>query len=418
MDQGVPVQAVSLHHLKAHLGEEQHPFIIRTSDRILFKRCRRLWGWMSHLKQGRVLRESADYLWFGTGIHYALEDYHGLNLYEHPARAFLAYVEACRQAGVLPGTWQEHQDLGITLMSYYADQWLRHRHPLTTYERDGIPQVEVNGAIDLGVRTPDGRRVMYGFTMDRITIDDDGRIWIVEYKTAKQVRLFHFDVDEQITSYMWAAWRLYGILPAGVIYQQFVKKAPSLPKVLSTGKISTDMRQPTSAALYSKLLEDMFGTVDAAPPENVIALNKFRAMEDEDKDKFIIRHSIERNQAQLESFEKKIYLELEDITNPNLPLYPNATKDCEWMCPMQAACVAMDDGSDWEKTLGDYSIMTGDVLTQREKEQLRWRDLLPEPSQVILSENQVLYREMLGNLSQDSTEQVSPEEAFASELGM
>lgn len=413
------LQVISLEHLRAHLNEDQPPFMLRTSDRMLFKRCRRLWGWMSHLRQGRVLRESADYLWFGTGIHYALEDFHGLNFYGHPASAFLAYVMASKEAGILPGTWQEHEEMGLALMSYYADEWLRDRPNPQTYELDGKPQVEVNGAIDLGVRTRDGRRVMYGFTMDKIAIDEHGRLWIVEYKTAKQIRLYHFDTDEQITGYCWCAWRLYGVVPAGVIYQQFRKVIPTLPKILASGKVSTDIRQPTSAALYAKLLTDMYGHVESAPGENIIALNKFRAMEDSDKDKFVVRHSIERNQHQLEAFERKLYLELEDITNPDLPLYPNPTKDCEYMCPLQAACVAMDDGSDWEGTLGAYSISTGDVMTQREKEQLRWRDKLPEPKDVVLPLKAGQYQQMIGELSNVNTpEQLSPEEAFASEMGL
>ena len=152
----VPVQAVSLEHLRVHLEEDLSPFMLRTSDRILFKRCRRLWGWMSHLRQGRRLQENADYLWFGTGIHYALEDYHGLNLYGHPAKAFIAFVEASRAAEMLPPTWQEHLRLGIVLMTYYAEEWLSCRPALDTYELRGVPQVEVNGAIDLGVRTADG----------------------------------------------------------------------------------------------------------------------------------------------------------------------------------------------------------------------------------------------------------------------
>jgi len=111
-------------------------------------------------------------------------------------------------------------------------------------------------------------------------------------------------------------------------------------------------------------------------------------------------------------------MELEDITNPNLPLYPNPTKDCEYMCPMQAACVALDDGSDWEGTLGTYSVATGDVLTQREKEQLQWRNLLPEPHQVHLSPQGVQYQQLLGQLQSEQESELRPEEAFLEELGM
>ena len=411
---------MNLDDLRVKIGGERPPFILRTSDRMLFKRCRRLWGWLSHLQQGRVLSESADYLWFGTGIHYALEDYHGLNLYEHPALAFMAYVHASRQAQILPGTWMEHQQLGVALMCYYLEQWLARRDPLTTFEKDGIPQVEVNGVVDLEMKTPDGRDILYGFTLDRIVIDEHKRLWIVEYKTAKAIKIFNLDVDEQITAYCWAAWKLYGIPVAGVIYQQFRKNIPTLPKILATGKVSIDPKQHTSAALYAKLLTDMYGGVEHAPKENIMAYNKLCAQEDEDKDRFIVRQRIERNQKQLDAFDIKVRMEIEDITNPNLPLYPNPTWLCDAMCPLQAACVAMDDGSDWQTILDAYSLSTSGGLTQREKEQSKWRMHLPEPQEVSLPEAEQQYNQLLSQVQQSQPEEQSlrPEEALLQELGV
>lgn len=413
------LQTISLEHLHSHSSGDKSPYMLRTSDRMLFRRCRRLWGWTSHLRQGRSLLENADYFWFGSGIHYALEDYHGLNLYGHPAKAFLAFVMASREVGTVPGTWMEHQAMGLSLMSYYADHWLLHRPPLETYNVSGIPQVEVNGAIDLGVQLPDGRPVFYGFTLDRVIIDEYGRLWIVEYKTAKAIKESHLDVDEQVTAYCWAAWRLYKQHVAGVVYQQFKKSIPALPKVLSSGKVSTDMRQATSAALYAKMLTDMYGSVEMSPNENIVALNKFRAKEDSDKDKFIVRSYVERNEQQLLSFERRIHMELEDMSREDLPLYPNPTRDCEYLCPLQVSCIAMEDGSDWERLLDSMTMNSGDSLTQREKEQAQWRIALPEPHEVELPKEGVQYSNLLNQLpEQEESQQLSPEEAFREEFGM
>lgn len=67
---------------------------IRTSDRLLFKRCRRRWGWNSHLRGNLAPKTNAAPLWTGSGFHFALEDCHSQNLYGHPGLAFLAYREA------------------------------------------------------------------------------------------------------------------------------------------------------------------------------------------------------------------------------------------------------------------------------------------------------------------------------------
>jgi hypothetical protein len=72
-------------------------------------------------------------------------------------------------------------------------------------------------------------------------------------------------------------------------------------------------------------------------------------------------------------------MELEDMANPNLPLYPNPSKDCEWGCPLQAACVAMDRGDDWQDYLDQYTFTAQTVA----EEQIKWRRLLPNP-QVLL----------------------------------
>lgn len=410
----------SIIHAVSMEGRSTNPLILRTSDRILFKRCRRLWGWLSHNRQGRTIRENADYFWFGTGMHFALEDYHGLNLYGHPATAIQAYVDASAKAGILPGTWQELRLLGINMMEYYANYWLAHRSPLTTYCVDGIPQVEVNGAIDLGIQTPDGRPVWYGFTIDRIIIDEHGDLWVVEYKSAKKIQEYHLDVDDQITSYAWAAWRLYGRKVAGIVYQQHRKCVPQLPKVLATGKVSTDTRQSTSAAMYKRMLEMMYGDMTKAPAANRNCYNNLLSREDEDKDYYIARHRVERNEAQLLAFEAKIAMEVEDIANEQLPLYPNPTRDCDWMCPLQAACVAMDDGSDWKYILDTYSIQDeDDSLTKREKQGMLWRSYLPEPSEVSShKDNDQGYSDLLSKLSTTLEQDSSPEEEFLSEIGL
>ena len=43
---------------------------IHTSDRALFKRCRRKWAWSSPVRRGLVpVGESPTPLWFGSGFH-------------------------------------------------------------------------------------------------------------------------------------------------------------------------------------------------------------------------------------------------------------------------------------------------------------------------------------------------------------
>lgn len=352
---------------------------IRTSERLLFRRCRRLWGWNSPLKMNLEVASRPDYFWFGTGMHYALEDYHGINRYGHPAVAFQAYTLATLAINDAPDTWKELMALGIQMMSYYADYWLkaRGRDPMNAYVLDGVPQTEVRFEIDLPIRGPQGQRVVYRGMIDGMCEDDEGQLWVKEYKSAKAFRLQHFDTDDQITAYCWAANAIYGRPIAGVIYQQHKKDMPHPPKILSTGKVSTNKTMNTSYAMYREVLMDVYGDPKNFPGDNLRFLNQLVAEEEEDADSFIRRDKIYRNAHQIAAQGEKILLEVEDMLREDLPLYPNPSKDCSWLCPLESVCVAMDDGSDFEGLLTTLTV-------NREEVSDKWRMNLPHPQEQVL----------------------------------
>lgn len=380
---------------------DARPAFIRTSERALFRRCRRLWAWQSPNRFNLTPADSPDYFWFGTGVHYALEDFHGYNRYGSPDRAFKAYVIATEAARKAPPTVRELEILGIGLMQYYSQYWLKNRHALQTYWHNGEPQCEVNFHIELPVKTHDGRAIYYRGTIDRVAIDEYDRLWVVEYKTAKAFRIHHFDTDNQITSYCWAASALYDLPVAGVVYMQFKKDLPEMPRILASGRVSTDKKQNTTAKQYRQALLDIYGDISRAPPDNVALLNSLVAEETEDADRYIRRDYLERSPAQIQSEGTKILLEVEDIFNPNIALYPNPTGDCGWQCALQSVCVAMDDGSDFENLLESLTV-------QRKEEDTSWRQLLPLA-------NQVPQLPPFGALPQAGTPQLEPPQDFLAE---
>lgn len=355
---------------------------LRTSDRISFKRCRRRWGWQSALRQGRRVYENATPLWLGTGVHFALEDYHGYNHFGDPASAFHAYTEACRRTRSLemPEDWRDAQELAMEMMRYYVDSWLgaAGRDPLPTYYVDGKPQVEVDYEIplpdELVADSPFDHVVHIG-TLDRVAIDEHERLWLVEYKTAKAFRLFHFETDPQVTSYCWAMDCIYDKPIAGVVYQQHKKTVPDHPRILATGQISTNKSQSTTRSMYKRALENLYGKVDKASSAHLDVLNHLAMQEGDEHDQYIRRDRIQRTQHQIEAEGVKILLEAEDMLNPNMPLYPNPTDGCGW-CPFRNPCISLDSGTDWEDDLNS--------LTYDEKEEYHpWRKQLqlPEPHQ-------------------------------------
>lgn len=362
--------------------------VIRTSDRISFKRCRRKWGFQSHLRHNLGPHQKASPLWFGSGIHFALEDFHGLQQFgttltgPSASESFKAYVRATyKQArDTLPDDWKELTELGVHMMDYYQHQWLRYRDPLTTLVVDGIPQVEVNFRIPIPF-DPEKLaawgydEVVYSGTIDRVAIDEAGGLWLLEYKTAKAIASLHYQTDPQVGAYIWAARHIYPDYHInGVIYQQHRKQAPESPLVKTDGTLSTNKQMVTSHALYRDALIKLYGDIRKAPPLNIGFLNDLAKQEDTDplrgRDKFIQRDPIYRNEQSGDAEGAQILMEVEDMLNPDLPLYPNPTRDCAYMCSFLDVCVSMNDGSDWESELAQG-------FQPRETVYDSWRTYLP-----------------------------------------
>lgn len=399
----------------AKMADGRRAIIIRTSDRINFKQCRRKWGWSSHLKRNLAPRHLAAPLWFGSGIHFALEDFHGPNYFGRPSNAFRAYcISTSRQdAKLLPYDAQEHYELGIKMMDYYVDHWLRYRKVVDTYVVDGVPQTEVNFEIPIPLdehphlaklaQEHGADCILYCGTIDRVGIDEDGNLWVVEYKTAKRAESYHFQTDPQITTYVWAASHIYDRPVAGVQYFQYIKIEPEAPRILkTTGKLSTAANLVTSYPLYRAALESYYGSDERIwPKEYKNKLGEIGRAEDENRDRFIKRDIVRRNTHACNAEAAKILLEVEDILNPSLPLYPNPTRQCSYMCSFLAPCVTMDDGGDWEYELEQE-------FDSRDKDAERfWRARLPsmESMQRLLDAKQVPDLEAIqqqhGNLDQE-----------------
>jgi len=350
------------------------PIIIRTSDRVTFKRCRRAWKWSSHLHGNLEPKITADPLWLGTGVHFALEDFHGHNWFTKPSAALLAFASAWRLSKLpLPAEWEDNLALGIAIMDYYSNTWLARccRDSLQTYWVDNVPQVEVTARVKLPILGPNGEDVYYQVTFDRI-VEVDGYLWVVEYKTAASFREGNYQTDQQTTSYCWLGQVVYDRPVKGVFYQQHRKTLPQAPAFSPyKRRFSTAEKQITSAPLYRDALVTLYGTLNKVPADNIEYLNELQSKETELRDAFVIRERVTRNESELEHEGSSILLEVADMIDPNLRIYRNATQWCN-MCSFLYPCIMHDDGSDWE-----HQLQT--LYTTRQEEQSEWRKHLKWP---------------------------------------
>jgi PD-(D/E)XK nuclease superfamily len=357
--------------------------IIRTSDRITFRRCRRKWNWYYSGRHNlRPQNESAPF-WLGSGIHFSMEDFHGYNKYGHPAEALAAYEQATRKSGlIMPDDTNELLDLGQGMLNYY-ESWLANRDPLQTLWVDGEPQVEVNVLIEIPkedlLQAGCPQRILdlytaiyYSMTFDRTVIDDYRRLWLIEYKSAKNFAWHHFETDQQVSSYMWGMGIKYPEYPiAGTCYQQHKKQVPEPPAFLSqTKRFSTSKRMKTTYAMYSTALANLYGRSPSNWPEpNRLYLEWVLSQETETADSLIKRDYVERNEHQIRNEYSKMLLEISEMLDPDIRLYPNPTRDCRWDCPFNLPCIHLDSGADWVSELQRSTI-------DRSSDETNWRQYL------------------------------------------
>jgi hypothetical protein len=353
--------------------------IIRTSDRALFKRCRRKWHFGSALQRNRTISQPPSYFWFGTVGHFALEDYHGYNKYGHPVEAAKGALKAMKVASKknnyeLPDDYQEQFELLCGVLEHYLT-WNAGRELYKTYWYNKQPQLEVKARIPIPIKPAilqlaGYSKAYYEVTFDRIVESlDDGELWVQDYKFFKQFNTEHLDYDSQASSYTWGASCLYPKPIAGFMYLQFRKVVPELPERTSKGQITTNMQVlagRTTHSLYREAVIDMYGDVSLAPPQYKRVLGELAILEHEDGDAFIKRTKTTRTPEQIANEGQKILMELPDMLSPRLALYPNPTKDCHWECEFRDICQMVERNEDWEFELEQQTI-------DRSEENLSWR---------------------------------------------
>jgi hypothetical protein len=355
-------------------------FELHSTDRQLYRRCRRKWNWGSSIRENLTsIGPANSALWFGTGIHFALEDYHGTQKYggTQPIIAFNQFVE-CFKEEDRPDNWPELQYLAAEILTYYVDTWhdIYFKQYRTATLRD-MGKTSIDGfdrfggldepLVEAHFVIPLSEEYVYAGTFDRIVIDQYDRFWVVDVKTARSIDTVKLENDPQASAYAWAASKFFGIEFEGVIWLQISKDVPDGPKQLVSGEFSQNKQAKTTYRLYHKALMDTFGEI---PERYIDHLNYLVAKEIENGDKFIHYDLLRRNQSWIDAEQYKIMAELQEMSNPNLQIYPNPTKDCMWDCPFRSACLAYDDGSDFQYIL-DHEFM---VATDRHA----WRQLLPE----------------------------------------
>jgi PD-(D/E)XK nuclease superfamily len=383
---------------------------IHASDVASFLRCRRYWAWSSPSRLN--LRRRVDIggvnilLWYGSGIHYALEQYYNPFLKRDPIEAFRTWYEYQWEGGIVTEDWLErlydnhpqpipssrkpytlykvrglkeihpdpdheefeyHRDLGIGMLEFYKEYAERNDDFI-------VIAAEAVFSIPLGFEAVDTREESpnYGKTLevhargkrDAIIYRPDTELFgILEHKTAASIEDEYFtklEMDPQCSTYMWAAQEEARIFDFpykhvhGVKYNVLCKKYPKPPSILSDGISPSINRQEesTTAELFAEYIKEagLQLMYDNTPKWQAY----YNYLVDLGDKQFIERRTVLRNQHQLRAHGEHLRAIAKEMLDPNLVVYPTPTSN--WTCTkcqFRAPCLAADDGSDYVHMLSD-----------------------------------------------------------------
>jgi len=308
------------------------------------------------LQRGLQPKKPNNTLWLGTGVHHALQLYYeGKNTL---LGAFQEWADGeIERIKKDVGVWDEELDAlnetkaqGEMILEHYAS-WCKDKDNFEPYKMEvmfSLPITNPDTGEQLMVEHPEHGGevpVVYEGRFDGIVKDDLGHYWILEHKTAKTFSAWDniLDMDEQISSYIWAAQYLFNIPVEGVIYNGLRKKEPTKPTVLKSGKgLSKNKSIDTTYDVYLQAIKDN----GFDPADYTDILNHL----DNKGNKFFRREFVRRTHEAITSVQEQVFYEAIDMLSAEA-FYPNPTRDCSWDCDFKEVCQMVQNREDYEPML-------------------------------------------------------------------
>jgi hypothetical protein len=207
------------------MAERELP-LIRHSERVDYKRCPKKWYW--HWRLGLFAKNKTPALELGTWIHEALAARYTKGT-GSVADAFGHITDAVLAHNDWPDFQQDKLEeligLGAAMCSAYDKR----------YAGEVIDVIAAEIPLEYEITDADGNvAAIHKLKPDLVFRDASGDVWLMEHKTAAQIRLEHLSIDDQARPYAAmaeVALRRAGVIGAhdrfkGVMYN-FLRKALS-----------------------------------------------------------------------------------------------------------------------------------------------------------------------------------------------
>jgi len=329
-------------------------YIISSSDRRLFKRCRRAWDFDSRLRQNYEPIKPLSVFNFDKAIQKALAVYYFPGMWEWNREIVLPlalegflesmqqqrdrYEEQQRLSAEQERDWHDHLELGELMLSRYFG-WAA--------AIDRFSPIRVESEFEVNIPDPfqpgndlliqEGVPIRYRGRINLLVVDGQDAYWLVKHQIVDERwdNLDDLRLDEEGVSHCWA-WENFflGMKIAGIIYNE-MRKYP-----YGDGSASADAR---SIAHHPQSLREnepgaqhrrMYAQADREPGQII----------KQQENQFFRRTQIPRSRKELKTFGRQLALEALDLANPEIRIYPNPTIENCRHCAYLRPCMAMNEG--------------------------------------------------------------------------
>ena len=214
----------------------------------------------------------------------------------------------------------------------------------------------------------DGLPVFYGFRVDAVLVDSQGRYWLVDWKSAAQLLKDQtiLELDNQVGSYLWALRYMTKLDLQGFQYVQILKDYPKPPKRLVRSRLgrsfSVTKNARTDAVTFKSTVEkrDPSAYQQGLYNEHIAWLKKFGPQ-------FIKWHTIHKTDEQLAVIGEDLTYAIIDLLN-DPRIYPTGGRITCAQCRFQEPCLERQSGGDYVEILNtQYEKMEPYYVIQRER---------------------------------------------------
>jgi len=264
----------------------------------------------------------------------------------------------------------------VAMLLHYS-QWVSNMSVEgSRFQDSNLEFIALETEFSVPIRTPSGRaspKVFLAGRMDGVVrMKDDGSVWLWETKTTRSIAELSRSLanDPQAGAYMLAAMELFHVKPQGVLYNMLRKKAPTIPEILQNGLLTRRKNIDTTAQAYLEAVKEHHPDWDRATIEEYYGDILQSLLEEGNQ--FFARVPIRRTQSELANLSRDLWTVSLEMTDPNVPVYPNESwLNCNF-CHFRAPCLALNAGSDYEFLL--------EQEYQKRAKAVSWRELEEDQS--------------------------------------